>query len=440
VLATASVVAHSQGVFERLVMPGPLIAGHAKLEKDCNSCHQPFSPQSQAGLCLDCHKEVATDRASKRGFHGRQPEATKSDCKQCHTEHKGRQFDIVQLNRETFNHTFTDFALTGSHKRASCDGCHASGVKYRETNSRCFDCHKADDPHKGRLGETCQDCHNEQAWRQVKPFDHSKTRFKLIGAHAEVACRTCHLGEHYKGLSTSCISCHSLNDKHGGRYGAKCETCHAPSKWALIGFDHDKSTKFPLRGGHATVGCEGCHRGDLYRDKLSMACSSCHGKDDPHKGQLGKTCEKCHNETGWRQKVAFDHDLTRFPLIGLHAVVPCEGCHRSASFKDAPRVCASCHEDTHHVGRFGTNCASCHNPNGWSRWRFDHDKQTRFPLTGTHRALQCDGCHKQTNVARASAPRDCYGCHSQDDAHEGAFGRACEKCHNTSSFGQGRRR
>ena len=65
------------------------------------------------------------------------------------------------------------------------------------------------------------------------------------------------------------------------------------------------------------------------RDKLSTTCVSCHKKDDPHRGQLGPNCETCHNERGWRQKVAFDHDLTRFPLIGHHGLVPCEESHRT---------------------------------------------------------------------------------------------------------------
>jgi len=271
----------------------------------------------------------------------------------------------------------------------------------------------------------------------VKPFDHSKTKFPLLGAHGNIACATCHIGERYKGLPTACISCHSQQDKHAGRHGDRCETCHSPKKWGMVTFNHDKATKFPLRGGHAKVACERCHTGDPYRDKLAMACVSCHQKDDPHKGQLGSNCGQCHEETGWRQRVAFDHDLTHFPLIGPHAVVRCEDCHRTQSFKDAPQACASCHDDKHHVGRLGANCATCHNPHGWARWRFDHGRQTRYALTGGHQNLQCHACHRETNAVKVSAPTTCYACHSRDDAHEGAFGRACEKCHDTHSFKQG---
>ena len=430
-------VAHAQSVFERMVIPGPLIEGHAKLEKECANCHEPFKKPAQTRLCLSCHKEVAADRQQQRGFHGRRPDARTSDCKSCHTDHKGRGFDIVQLDRETFNHAMTNFALKGAHKSATCAGCHAPAVKFRNTPGQCYDCHKKADPHKARLGEKCEGCHSEEAWLRVKPFDHAKTRFALVGAHAKVACATCHVGEHYKGLPTTCAACHAMQDVHRGRYGTKCETCHAPKTWPSVRFDHAKATKFPLLGAHAKVKCDTCHKGNLYRDKLATTCIGCHKKDDPHKGQLGVRCAQCHNETGWRQKVAFDHDITRFPLVGLHAIVPCEECHRTPSFKDAQRACVACHKDQHHVGRLGPNCALCHNPNGWVRWRFDHDKQTRYPLTGAHKGLECHACHRVKVVARPVLNSTCFGCHAGDDAHQGNFGRDCASCHSTTSFRQG---
>ena len=419
------------------MIPGPLIEGHAKLEKDCANCHEPFTKPAQSRLCLSCHKDVAADRQLQRGFHGRRPDARTNDCKSCHTDHKGRGVDIVQLDRETFNHAFTNFKLEGAHKIARCAGCHLPSVKFRAAPGQCFGCHKQVEPHKGRLGEKCEGCHNEEAWLRVKPFDHAKTKFALDGAHAKVACATCHVGERYKGVPTTCAACHGLQDVHRGRYGNKCETCHAPKTWPTVRFDHAKATKFPLLGAHAKVKCDGCHKGDLYRDKLATACIGCHKKDDPHKGQLGAGCAKCHNETGWRQKVTFDHDITRFALVGLHAAVPCEECHRSPSFKDAPRACVGCHTDDHHAGRLGAACALCHNPNGWTRWQFDHGKQTRYPLTGAHKGLDCHACHREKAAAKIVLGSTCYACHATDDAHQGNFGRTCDTCHTTASFKQG---
>lgn len=429
--------AKAQSLFDRLVMPGQVIEGHAKYEKECNSCHAPYEKSGQTRLCVACHKEIGADREQKRGLHGLRPDALTAECKHCHTDHKGRGADVVGFDREIFNHKFTDFALNGAHKTVACENCHQPKEKFRKAPGQCFDCHKKIDPHKGNLGNKCQNCHTEEAWRRVKPFDHSKTKFPLHGAHEKVACNGCHAGENYKNVTTVCATCHQLQDVHNGKYGAKCETCHQSTKWTAIRFDHARQTKFPLRAAHAKAKCDACHKGDHQREKLATTCGSCHKKDDPHKGQLGTACEKCHNETGWRQKVAFDHDLTRFPLLGLHAVVPCEECHKSASYTDTSTKCSACHKDTHHEGRLGANCAACHNPNGWQLWRFDHAKQTKFPLTGAHEKLACRLCHVQKNIDKIAQSPACYACHAADDTHQGNFGTACDKCHTTKTFRSG---
>ncbi len=415
-------------------MPGPVSEGHAKLEGECTKCHEPYSRQSQTALCLDCHKDVAADRTSLNGFHGRQPEAAKLDCRHCHTDHKGRDADIKQLDRQTFNHDLTNYRLVDSHKTVRCEGCHVSTVSFRKTPSVCVECHKRIDPHRGHLGGQCESCHTTTAWRRTMPFDHGKTRFALEGAHKEVACATCHAGELYKNLARTCVSCHRLQDVHADRYGGTCEICHDQGKWKPAHFDHNK-TKYPLRGAHAKVKCDTCHVGDLYRDKLATTCISCHRKDDPHKGQLGARCERCHNEDDWRNKISFDHDLTRFPLIGLHASVSCEECHRSPTYKNEPIACEKCHQDRHQ-GRLGARCATCHNPNGWARWRFDHTRQTRYPLTGAHEKLMCETCHTATHAPSLKLATDCYSCHRGADAHTGAYGRACERCHTTTGWRQ----
>jgi hypothetical protein len=435
VIAVTSTV-RAQNLFERLVMPGPLVTGHAKLEKECGNCHEPFSHGTQTQLCLACHKETRADRQTGRGFHGRDPAAAKQECAHCHTDHEGRNADIVLLDPETFEHARTNFALRDAHATVPCVDCHVQTAKFRAAPTSCFDCHKANDPHKGRLGQTCDNCHAETTWRSVKAFDHDRTKFSLRGAHRTVACAACHVSERYRDIGATCMDCHRIQDVHGGRYGAKCETCHDQSKWSAIRFDHGKATKFPLRAAHAKVKCDACHTGDLYHDKLATNCVSCHRKDDSHQGQLGTRCEQCHNEASWRRTVAFDHDVTRFPLIGRHAIVPCEECHRSLAFKGTPLACVSCHPDEHHGGRLTANCGLCHNPNTWARWRFDHDTRTRYPLTGAHRGLDCQACHVAKNVAKISLATDCYSCHRQDDAHRGSLGRFCERCHNTKSFKQ----
>lgn len=440
-MAVAShTAAVAQTLFEKLVMPGPLTKSHAKFEETCSKCHTPFQGQMQSSLCLDCHDKIAADRKAKEGFHTKNPAASSSDCRHCHTDHKGRQHDIIGLDMSTFDHRQTDFQLDGKHVAAPCQGCHKPNVPYRAAPSKCVECHRSADPHKGNLGDDCQSCHVTKAWTETKPFDHAKTKFALVDAHQKVACDKCHSGEIYKGAPTKCSGCHAVQDVHAGELGARCETCHQPKTWKAVKFDHARDTKFPLRGAHKKAKCDTCHAGNAYDVKLPMTCNGCHGRQDPHKGELGTQCARCHNEDGWLKRVAFDHDLTRFPLIGLHAAVGCDSCHRSKSFKEAPRDCTACHSDTAHGNRLGPDCARCHTPNGWRRWAFDHAREANFPLDGAHGAITCHACHQKPAARSVTTSRTCYGCHSGDDVHQGAFGQECATCHTSESFSKPRLR
>jgi hypothetical protein len=490
------------GKVETLVMPGPVIAGHAKYEQDCGNCHELFSKTAQERLCRDCHKQVAGDIARGEGFHGRIDNIDERPCKSCHTDHKGRDMDIVRLDRDTFAHDLTDYPLKGRHRAISCSACHADGRKFREAPGQCVDCHRDDDTHHGAMGKACADCHDEKSWRETG-FDHAKTDYPLTGKHREVgcdachpdrryrdtpatcaachqwndphrqrfgtrcdtchqtddwkkpdfdhdretgfrlggrharaACGACHSGDLYKDkLDTACISCHKLEDRHQGRFGTRCNDCHVDRSWQAARFDHARETGFPLRGGHTAVACNACHAGTLHKDKTPTECHGCHRDDDVHRGEQGSDCAQCHNDKGWGEQVFFDHALTRFPLLGAHAVATCEDCHVSAAYRGTERACAGCHrDDDKHKGRLGAACGDCHNPNQWSAWSFDHDTRTDFRLDGAHRGLQCLACHKRPASDGIAAPQHCNGCHAADDIHHGAFGSQCDQCHDNEDF------
>ncbi len=494
--------ASTAGPLEDLVMPGAVSEPHAELEGDCAKCHAPLRPAAQRGLCLDCHKEVASDVRAKTGFHGRAPQVSGSQCSSCHGEHKGRTADIVGLVRETFDHKTTDFALRGAHEQTACSACHVAKKPYWEAKSKCIDCHRDDDRHGGAMGTKCADCHLEASWRNAK-FDHAKTRFPLKDAHAKVLCVQCHAGERYKDTPRDCIGCHRVDDSHRGTFGVKCESCHATAGWKKIRFDHARDTrfaltgshaslgcvachiggvdaakkpamdcvschrgdddhrgrngakcadchgtsawkpanfdhaktKFPLRGKHATVACAACHTEDVHTLKLESDCVSCHRSDDPHAGKQGEQCQRCHAEVGWRQKVRFDHDLTQFPLLGMHATVACEECHASRVYQESDTKCVACHaaRDAHDKS-LGPVCSSCHNPAGWTAWRFDHDTQSTFALHGAHESAPCSACHNTPSNGKIELRQDCASCHSIDDAHNGRFGSDCGRCHVEASW------
>jgi hypothetical protein len=176
------------GKLDLILMPGPVIQAHAEFEEKCESCHETLEKGSQAELCLTCHdhSDVEQNIKQQEGYHGRLDEESVRQCKRCHTEHKGRERDVVNLDTESFDHKLTDFELKGSHQALACQLCHTKELKkYRDASSVCFDCHKADDVHEGKLGEECDKCHQEKSWRE-QAFDHDKdTKFELIGRHKE---------------------------------------------------------------------------------------------------------------------------------------------------------------------------------------------------------------------------------------------------------------
>jgi hypothetical protein len=267
-------------------------------------------------------------------------------------------------------------------------------------------------------------------------FDHRATKFPLAGKHAQTRCDACHTQNVFHTTTgTSCVSCHRPDDVHRGRYGDSCDKCHSPEGWKTVRFQHDRDTRFPLKDAHAALKCEACHREARADLKLSTSCGSCHQADDVHRGQEGDKCGRCHTAVSWKENIRFDHDLTAFPLIGVHAVAACDQCHATRTFKDAETGCVSCHAaDDFHKKSLGTDCARCHNPNGWKLWTFDHDTQTGFRLEGGHQGLQCSACHRKPAGDRPRLSTACVSCHEKEDVHSGRFGESCDRCHVAESF------
>lgn len=436
---------------EKVLMPGEVIEGHAKYEQDCKQCHQRFDKGAQTRLCLDCHKDIGRDVATGTRLHGKLEDR---NCRNCHTDHKGRAARIAPLDKARFDHARTEFRLNGAHAdiRNKCESCHKPRSKFREAPHLCNDCHGRDDQekgHKGKLGSKCENCHNEKRWSETR-FDHEKTRFALRGGkHAEVKCKECHVDKTYQQTPLTCIGCHKKDDQdkgHKGRYGNKCESCHSDKGWKELLFNHDEDTHYALKGKHRQAKCASCHlpeKGLLYQQKLATRCIACHKGDDQekgHKGALGEKCDSCHNERGWKNS-SFDHDDTQFPLRDKHKEAKCETCHKGGVSGPTAKLkletaCVACHrkidDEKGHQGRYGNKCETCHDSKTWKSSRFNHDKETRYPLKGKHQQTQCDACHLPALGAIHSSKLEtsCIACHKKDDKHKGQLGQACENCHN----------
>lgn len=130
------------------------------------------------------------------------------------------------------------FQLKGAHRAVACVSCHeelrakpASSTLIQSARGttrfpaptaaqrNCVTCH--DNPHGDQFAtrkkRTCESCHDVEAFAPAALFDHEQdASFPLSGAHAKVACASCHTMKNvagkamtvYRPVSGRCEDCH----------------------------------------------------------------------------------------------------------------------------------------------------------------------------------------------------------------------------------------
>jgi hypothetical protein len=426
---------------------------HAQI--DCRQCHNAkyivdagslraknkILNRTYLGLdaaCTSCHADV----------HGKPASGAAKTCTECHDTNAWRPAPL-------FAHDQTTFPLAGKHQAVDCAKCHvpedgnSTKVFAGLAHAACTDCHK--DPHAGTLGADCRKCHSPEGWLLIQgaAFDHSQTRYPLLGRHAGLQCAKCHAQERKKPQFENCRDCH--DDAHGSAALARpglrqCDDCHtvegySPARYPLA---RHAETAFPLRGAHLATACDACHRplGESRAADLAPAhdvCTACH--KDPHLGQADKFlgdqgCASCHDQSSWRG-VTFDHGQTGYVLEGGHAAAACLKCHPRAEsgtgFLGLTKQCAGCHEDVHR-GQFADKvtadgstiaCDLCHVTVDWLAEKFNHDTDSRFALAGGHERVSCKACHQPLEVGNdrllhfKPLPVSCKNCHVNVPAPRG---------------------
>lgn len=387
--------------------PGELTRAHHNLEgtQQCARCHD-VGREISGTKCLTCHLPIKHELETKQGYHF---SVSEKKCVTCHKDHLGIDARITIVDPLQIDHKQTGFALTGKHGSIKCEQCHsAKNIK---------------DP--------------------------------LVIASLSEKSRTTYLG-----LETKCVSCHE--DRHQGKLGTSCQSCHTTTSWTSIpAFDHSK-TKFVLTGKHETVSCSKCHaaitsKADNHVVNLSTKafndCTPCH--TSPHTAKFSsRSCSSCHTTQAWNSTVSasFDHNQTAFKLIGRHAEVKCQQCHHSqpnapsgSSLKLPHAKCMDCHADYHDgqfTKAFNNDCAKCHTEQGFrpSTFSMNDHSRTQMKLTGAHAAVPCGKCHAASEGSKAPfhfANLTCETCHK--DVHRGQFNKimgknGCASCHSSEDW------
>ena len=445
------------------VSPGELAQDHAELEgiTRCTECHAPFASGVDAKRCINCHIEIKKQITAKHGFHARRV----TRCERCHSDHKGRSFELVQLDEEHFSHASTGFKLTGEHADIECADCHTDKDSWQGLDPECASCHGDEDPHGTEMSERsllqqCDSCHQAVDWSALpileSLFDHGSSEsvdYVLTGKHKSVDCEACHTDWQFVPIEhDACLDCHA--DPHRSDFNEKCEDCHAgPSTWHAHRFAHDK-TAYALEGQHEEVACHDCHKRSFERALAYEACEDCH--KTPHGEQFdNRSCEDCHTLTHAAFETPdFDHEETDYSLTGAHRSVDCELCHEEADptvYADLPAdQCDDCHQDVHEERFSDQSCDTCHETTAWSVEDFDHSLSA-FDLQGKHLDVECVDCHgsvdddRPTGLAQSdlfstlgSFELDfetCLSCHEEENPHDASVpAEECEDCHTAETW------
>ncbi|MBK9098156.1 MAG: hypothetical protein IPM14_08605 [bacterium] len=445
-----STTAWEPATFDHALTAFPLTGKHITV--DCQECHSTGYTGTPTD-CYSCHQEdYNTTQDPNHVLKG-----YSTNCTECHTTNG---WDEI-IN---FNHSITQFPLTGAHISTDCNQCHQQG--YTNTPTDCYLCHTEDynnstNPNHAGAGfpTTCIDCHTTTAW-VPSTFDHDGQYFPIYtGEHAGEwnLCADCHQVPNNFAVFT-CISCHEHNqiemdDKHQGVQGYlyesnACLSCH-PDGTKGNAFNHSNSI-FPLTGAHTTLDCLQCHQsGYSGTPTQCLACHQDHYNNTTNPNHtllsLPTDCEQCHTTNPDWQPATFPIHNQYFELLGAHAnITNCTDCH-NGNYTTTSNLCNDCHNDAytnalnpnHAAAGIPTECEQCHTSTAWIPSTFNHIS-TGFELLGAHTTIQCSNCHQGVITGLNSA---CISCH-QDDFNIApnhvaqGFPTNCEMCHNSISWNQ----
>ncbi len=179
----------------------------------------------------------------------------------------------------------------GGVKAESCTVCHANNQRLLQRQPTAF---------HATVGE-CSACHFEHTSESRRPIQMDHSALAVIGA------RKAHGSQLEDQGSKSfvqrivaaaqapspegtlvCATCHSVEDRHVGLFGAECASCHATASWKIPGYRHP---------AESSLDCVQCHQAPpshymMHFEMVSMLVARVEHANV-------KQCYLCHRTTVW---------------------------------------------------------------------------------------------------------------------------------------------
>ncbi len=248
-------------------------------------------------------------------------------------------------------------------KILACSACHVKGVKDKKLDrpslkgayhQLCVSCHRQWNDTWEKRSNCSTTCHQKaqpnfnakQALQKITdlyPTPKRPEKFVLKSDYEEAPIVTFHHNAHVQAYGLQCQDCHKK---------VSCSECHSTAKQAQpvqVSLSHDN--------------CSACHE-----QAIDEQCSFCHGQ---------------------KEKTAFNHAQTGWPLKPFHKKLTCNHCHK------------------HGFSRLSTQCKTCHNTNRWQPGEFDH-AVTGLVLDENHQETDCEECHLNRNFGKKPQCSDCH--------------------------------
>ncbi|MGB9663674.1 MAG: hypothetical protein ACPL25_01975 [Ignavibacteria bacterium] len=290
------------GAFNHGLTNFPLTGAHTNVS--CNNCHQNGFENTPTE-CQACHMNDFNQTQNPN----HQQIGMSNQCNNCHTTNA--------WTPSTFNHSNTNFPLTGAHTQTNCANCHQGQTT--GTSTQCFSCHQNDynqttNPSHIALNlpNTCETCHTTNPNWEPALFPMHDNYYPLTGQHNSIRnnCNSCHNGN-YINTPNQCQGCH-INDYNGTtnpnhaslQFPHQCEMCHTTNGWSPSNFNHDQQY-FPIFSGkhkNKWANCSICHTNPS--NFAVFSCITCHEHnktkmDNKHKNVSGyvynsQACYNCH--------------------------------------------------------------------------------------------------------------------------------------------------